>query len=157
VNDHWYVKVALVFILVLFTCGVARTQTRQRESGSSPANSLKVSATVASPVWGVMKPDDKQNVVIANPPDPKQSFSHGSATKSRKKSAMVERKPNSVRATSQELVRPELVQGQDEPVSFNCPVVSRQFDVTQKLVIMEVSEAGKTVERPVIVTTIVPQ
>lgn len=104
-----------------------------------------------------MKQDDNRNVVVANPPDPEQSFTHASATKSRKKSATVKRKPNSVRATSQELVWPELVQHQDDPGSFNCPFVSRQFDVTQKLVIMEVSEAGKTVERPVIVTTIVLQ
>jgi predicted ester cyclase len=36
-------------------------------------------------------------------------------------------------------------------------MVSSQFDVTKKSVIMGVSEGGKIVQRPVIVTTIVAQ
>jgi predicted ester cyclase len=45
----------------------------------------------------------------------------------------------------------------DAAVRFEFPIASSQFDVTKTTVIMGVSEGGKIVKRPVIVTTIVAQ
>jgi hypothetical protein len=76
-------KVGPVLILVLFICSIAQSQTRH-ESGASAANSLTVTATVAPSVWLVMEPDGRQDMVVANAPDSKESFSHSSAKAHRK-------------------------------------------------------------------------
>ena len=82
-GDHCYMKVGPVLILVLFICSIAQSQTRHGQSGASAASSLTITATVAPSVWLVMEPDAAQKVVVANVPDPKESFSHA-ATKARR-------------------------------------------------------------------------
>jgi hypothetical protein len=97
-----------------------------------------------------MEPNGKQNIVVANAPDPKESFSHA-ATKARGKRKTLAKKQNSPNAISQKTNQ------DDATVRFDFPIASNQFDVTQKAVIMGVPEGGKIVQRPVIVTTIVAQ
>src|SRR4051794_34899846 len=145
-------KVGPVIILVLFTFNLSRSQARHGKSGSSAQSSLTVTATVAPSVWLVMEPDGKQDMVVANAPDPKESFSHAPA-KARRQSANLAKKQNSSIVRSQE----RLQKRDDTSVHFDFPTVSRQFDVTQKTVIVNVSEGAKTVTRPVIVTTVVAQ
>lgn len=146
-------KVAFVFTLVLFfNCSVAQSQKQNRQSGLSATSSLKVTVTVVPSVWLVMEPDGKQNLVVANAPDPKESFSPARAVKSgAKRAAQSKRQPSSA------MPRKPLPDQDDRSVQFSFPTVSKQFDVTQKTVIMNVSEGGKTVARPVIVTTVVAQ
>ena len=144
-------KVAFVIVVVLFNCSVAQSQTPTRQSGSSTASSLTVTATVAPSVWLVMEPDGKQNVVVANAPDPKESFSPVVPAKSGKRAAQANKQASSAMPGKSRHNQAE------NSVRFNFPTASKQFDVTQKTVIMNLSEGGKTVERPVIVTTIVAQ
>jgi hypothetical protein len=144
-------KVGPVIILVLFTFNLSRAQARHGKSGSSAQSSLTVTATVEPSVWLVMEPDGKRDVVVANAPDSRESFSH--AARARRKSASMAKKQKSPRAISQESLR----NPDDTTVRFDFPIVSGQFDVTQKTVLMDVSEAGRTVARPVTVTTIVAQ
>jgi hypothetical protein len=145
-------KVGPVLILVLFICSIAQSQTRLGQSGASAASSLTITATVAPSVWLVMKPDGTQTVVVANAPDPKESFSHA-GTKARRKRETLAKKQDSPNAISQRSLNIQ----DDATVRFDFPMVSSQFDVTKKSVIMGVSEGGKIVQRPVIVTTIVAQ
>ena len=145
-------KVGPVLILVLFICSIAQSQARHEQPGASAANSLTVTATVAPSVWLVMEPDGRQDMVVANAPDSKESFSHSSA-KAHRKSPAQARKQNSSIAKPQQPLHEE----RHTSVRFDFPTVSKQFDVTQKTVIMNVSEGGKTVARPVTVTTIVAQ
>jgi hypothetical protein len=145
-------KVGFVIILVLFTFNVSRSQARHGKSGSSAQSSLAVTATVEPSVWLVMESDGKREVIVANAPDSRESFSH-TVTQARGKKASMAKKQNFSAAKSHGLLR-----NQDETaVQFNFPSVSAQFDVTQKTVMMDVSESGKTVARPVTVTTIVAQ
>jgi hypothetical protein len=145
-------KVGPVFILVLFICTIAQSQTRHGQSGSSAHSSLSVTATVTPSVWLVMEPDGKQDMVVANAPDPKGSFSHPLA-KARRKNASLAKKQHSSTAKSVEPLQKQ----DDTSVYFDFPTVSRQFDVTQKNIIMNVSEGAKTIALPVIVTTVVAQ
>jgi hypothetical protein len=145
-------KVGPVFISVLFICTIAQSQTRHGQSGSSAHSSLSVTATVTPSVWLVMEPDGKQDMVVANAPDPIESFSHARA-KARRQSANLTEKQHSSLVRSQERLQKQ----EDTSVHFDFPTVSRQFDVTQKTVIVNVSEGAKTVARPVIVTTVVAQ
>jgi hypothetical protein len=145
-------KVVFVFILFLFSCADGQSQVRPRQSGSSAHSSLTVTATVAPSVWLVMEPDRKQSIVVANAPDPKEPFSHA-ATKARRKRATLAKRQNSPNAISQKLLNNQ----DDAAVRFEFPIASSQFDVTKTTVIMGVSEGGKIVKRPVIVTTVVAQ
>jgi hypothetical protein len=151
-SDTLDMKVGPVIILVLFTFNVSRSQLRQGKSGPSAQSSLTVTATVEPSVWLVMGPDGKRDVIVANAPDSRESFSHAAVPARRKSSTPVKRQ-TSTAATSRESLH-----NQDaSAVQFNFPNVSRQFEVTQKLVMMDVSEGGKTGARPVTVTTIVAQ
>jgi hypothetical protein len=145
-------KVVFVFILFLFSCADGQSQGRPGQSGSSAHSSLTITATVAPSVWLVMEPDDKQNIVVANAPDPKEFFSHA-ATKARRKRETLAKRQNSPNAISNKLLNTQ----DDAAVRFEFPIASSQFDVTKTTVIMGVSEGGKIVKRPVIVTTIVAQ
>jgi hypothetical protein len=69
-------KVEFVLILFLFGCNVAHSQERHGQTGSSAQSSLTVTATVEPSVWLIEEPDGKRDVVVANAPDPKESFYH---------------------------------------------------------------------------------
>ena len=99
-----------------------------------------------------MAPDGTQKVVVAKVPDPKESFSHA-ATKARRKRETLAKKQKPANAISQQSPNNQ----DDATVRFDFLMVSSQFDVTKTTIIMNVSEGGKIVQRPVIVTTIVAQ
>jgi hypothetical protein len=135
-------KVGPIVILLLFTFNVSHSQTLNRTSGSSAHSSLTVTATVEPSVWLIMEPDGKRDVVVANAPDPRESFSHAPAKAHRNGTA---RKQTAIPNKST-----------NDAVQFNLPTPKR-FDVGEKTVMMDVSEGGKTGRRPVTVTTVVPQ
>jgi hypothetical protein len=145
-------KVGPVIILVLFTFNVSRSQARHGKSGSSAQSSLAVTATVEPSVWLVMEPDGKRDVVVANAPDPKESFFHSPAKAHRKSPAAAKKQSSSIAKSQQPPIRHD-----DTSVRFDFPTVSKQFDVTRETVTTNVSEGAKTVARPVIVTTVVAQ
>jgi hypothetical protein len=135
-------KVGPIVILLLFTFNVSHSQTLNRTSGSSAHSSLTVTATVEPSVWLIMEPDGKRDVVVANAPDPRESFYHAPAKAHRNRTA---RKQTAIPNKSA-----------NDAVQFNLPTPKR-FDVSEKTVMMDISEGGKTGRRPVTVTTVVPQ
>ncbi|HET9838067.1 MAG TPA: hypothetical protein VFR84_07520 [Candidatus Angelobacter sp.] len=66
-------KVGSVFLLVLFVLH-SQAQSQKGRTGNTSHGSLAVTATVDSSVWLFAGPDGKQQVIVANAPDPKQSF-----------------------------------------------------------------------------------
>jgi hypothetical protein len=135
-------KVGPVIILVLFTFNASNSQTPNGTSGSSAHSSLTVTATVEPSVWLIMEPDGTRDVVVANAPDPRESFSHAPAKARRNRTALKKTAtPN---------------KSADDAVQFTLPAPKR-FDVSKKTVVMDISEDGKTGRRPVTVTTVVPQ
>src|SRR5579859_7470668 len=140
-------KVGFVFILILFPFSISHSQARHGQSGSSAQGALTVTATVESSVWLVMETDGKRDVVVANAPDPKQSFYHAEA-RHRKRQPAAGKPPS---------IRKEALRTQDGSIQFSFPTGPKQFDVTKKTLMMDVSEGGRSERRPVVVTTIVPQ
>ena len=65
-----------VLILFLFTSSVVQGQSPYKQSGGPAQGSLRVTVTVEPSVWLRMGPDGKQEMVVANAPDPKESFFH---------------------------------------------------------------------------------
>jgi len=149
-SDTLNMKVGPVIILVLFTCNVAHSQAQHGQSGSSTQSSLTITATVEPSVWLIMEPDGNRDVVVANAPDSKESFSHV-PVKAGKKNAAAKKETSSF--TSQELPRHQ----DDAAVQFTFPIAPPHFEVTKKNAMMEVSEGGKAYRRPVMVTMVVPQ
>jgi hypothetical protein len=146
-SDTLDMKVGFVLILILFPFSISYSQARGGQQGSSAQGSLTVTATVESSVWLVMKTDGKRDLVVANAPDPKQSFYHAEGHHQKRQSATA--KPTSVTK--------EAVRNQDGSIQFSFPTGAKQFDLTKKTLMMDVSEGGRTERRPVVVTTIVPQ
>ncbi|MGZ7104655.1 MAG: hypothetical protein ACXVKC_04410 [Candidatus Angelobacter sp.] len=141
-------KVGFVLILIIFTFNLSYSQARHGRSGSSAHSSLTVTATVEPSVWLDMEADGKRELVVANAPDPQESFSHAPAGKAAKKSAVPAKEQNS--STT-------LPHHQHAAVQFSFPMAPRQFEVTRKTVVMDVTEDGRAERRPVTVTTVVPQ
>ena len=137
-------KVGPVVILVLIT-SIAHSQAH-RQPGSAAQGSLTVTANVESSVWLVAL-DGKRDLVVANAPDPKESFSHSRPHKSKR----------SAPAAVQTAVKKEVVRQDGAAVQFSFPMAPRQFEVTRKTVMMDVTENGRTEQHPVTVTTVVPQ
>jgi hypothetical protein len=143
-------KAEFVLVLVLFICNVSHSQAPSKQSGSSAQSSLTVTAIVEPSVWLVMEPDDKSDVFVADAPDPKQSFSRAPLSKPGRKSAALAKAKHTA-------ITKEPVRNQNTAVQFSFPTGSKQFDVSKRTVMMDVSEGGVTARRPVIVTTVVPQ
>lgn len=139
-----------ILLLVICIFSVAQSQARHGQAGSSASGTLTVTATVESSVFAMMEPDGKQELVVANSPDSKESFAHDPPTKAGRKGA-IRAKKQTFSAIARELPRRQ----DDAAVQFRFPTVSKEFEVTKKQVMMEVSEGGKTERRPVTVTTIV--
>jgi hypothetical protein len=153
-------KVGFFLFVFIFTCYFAHPQTRQAQSRSSAQGSLTVTATVESSVWLAPTPEGKQEVVVANAPDPKQTFYRKPTTKWKEKRLPV-RLGTNTKATAIKkaafAVTPGGQQGnRDEaPVVFGFPAIRMKFDVTQKTQIMDLTDAGATRRATVEVITVV--
>lgn len=144
-----YMKVGPFFILVLFIFNVAHSQSQRGQSGALAHSSLTVTATVEPSVWLVMKPDGKQEVVVANAPDPKASFHHPPMPKQVRpwKSA----KASAVPATR----RHQPGDQREAAVVYSFPTIPRQFEVTQQTTIMSITDGAKTERQAVQLITVV--
>jgi hypothetical protein len=153
-------KVGSLLVLVLFTFNVSHSQSNGGRSGGSNQGSLTVTATVEPSVSLIMEPDGKRDVVVANAPDSKESFSRAAPPKGQKS---LQGRSRSKRDAGAEEKKPApAVQSAgsapgDASVLFTFPTAAKQFEVTKKTVTMDVTEGGKTERRPVTVTTIVVQ
>jgi hypothetical protein len=145
-------KVGSILIFVLLPFNIANPQSQQGQSGRTAKGSLAVTANVVPSVWLVMEPEGKRDVVVANAPDPKDSFYHGQAKPHRKGVA-----PAAKKQTRSAAPREQLSNQDHSAVNFIFQMAPEQFEVTTKTVLMDVSENCTTERRPVTVTTIVPR
>ena len=154
-------KVRLL-LLVLFTISVAKAQSPDKHSGGTAAGSLQVTATVAPSVWLVIDPDSKdpdgkQQTVVANAPDAKETFFHAAAPQKHKTTSGKTLTTDSLKQASTGIQRrlPPDSQG-DAAIQFSVPS-PKQFEVKHEIIVMNVSKDGKTERQPVEVTTVVPR
>jgi hypothetical protein len=151
--------VRLLFFL-LFTINILEAQSLQKHSDGPATGSLQITATVVPSVWLVMDHDGKQATVVANAPDPKESFFHPAAAQkqktlkatSGKSPASTSRQQTS--ADMRRALRP--LNQSDAAIQFSLPP-TKQFEVKQEIILMDVDMNGKTERRPVTVTMVVPQ
>lgn len=148
-------KAGALFVVLCFTFNVCHSQSQSKRPGRSAQGSLTVTATVVPSVWLVMEPDGKRDVVVANAPDPKESFYRAAPAT----------KPESVRGRRTQKTSPagenktaSAVQASavtnQSFVQFSLPAASK-FEVSRKTVQMDVADGSKTERRAVMVTTIV--
>jgi hypothetical protein len=96
----------LLFAFNVFTFNVAQGQSPHQQSGGPAQGSLRVTVTVEPSVWLMMTPDGKQETIVANAPDPKESFFHVPSLKNGlKKQKMVTAHPFVAIPQTQELGR----------------------------------------------------
>lgn len=144
-------KVGPLLVLFVFTFNISYSQSQQKMQGSSAQGSLTINVTVVPSVWLVMEPDGKQEVMVANAPDSKESFSQPASTKP-KSSARTSKR--SVKASASIVQQKRYSEGD---VSYRIPTGPTEFEVTEETKMMNVIDGGKTTQQPVRVTTVVPQ
>lgn len=105
-----------LFAFNVFTFNVVQGQSPRQQSGGPAQGSLRVTVTVKSSVWLMMTPDGKQETIVANAPDSKESFFH---VPSLKKQKMVTARPSAAMPQTQELGR------QGEAVQFSLPALKK--------------------------------
>jgi hypothetical protein len=147
-----------VLLLFLFTFSVAQGQLPYRESGGPAQGSLRVTVTVEPSVWLVMATDGKQEMVVANAPDPKEAFFHAPSLKNQSKN-QPNKKQDTLTASPSAVILPAEGPGKqvEAAVQFRLPTEAKQFEMKQEIRMMDVSEIGKTGRQPVKVITVVPR
>lgn len=144
-------KVGTLLVLFVFIYNISYSQSQHKRSGSSAQGSLTINVTVLPSVWLVMEPDGKQEVVVANAPDSKESFSRPAPAKP-KLPAHTSKRP--VKASASVVQQTRSSQGD---VSYRIPTESTKFEVDEETKVMNVTDGGKTTQQPVRVTTVVLQ
>lgn len=149
-------KVVRVVILFFFLISVVSAQSNHSRSGGSQG-SLRVTVTVVPSVWLNMDSNGKQEVVVANSSaDPKDSFSH--AAQRQKQTVVPARSKKRSAATKKTSTgTPQAAQGGNQSEAagqFNVPK-DKQFEVKEEVIMMDVTQNGKTERQPVKVTTVV--
>src|SRR5882672_9536918 len=136
-------KAGPVLILFLFAFNVVQGQSPYKQSGGPAQGSLRVTVTVEPSVWLTMAPDGKQEMVVANAPDPKEAFSHAPFPKNQSKNQL--KNQNTVTARASTVMPP--AQGpssqREAAVQFSLPPEAKQFEVKQEIRMMDASEGGK--------------
>ncbi|MGC2742666.1 MAG: hypothetical protein WA672_05725 [Candidatus Angelobacter sp.] len=151
-------QVRPVLILVLFTFSFSSAQSNHGRAGGSAPASLTITATVVPSVWLSMDPAGKQEVMVANSADSKESFSHAQGP-GKKKTQMTPSKKRSSPQAQNSAAAPPLQQRRnqsDATVQFSMPS-PKQFEVREEIKVMDISGNGKTERQLVKVTTVVPQ
>jgi hypothetical protein len=149
-------QVRPVLILVLFTFSFSLAQSNNRRSGGSAQGSLSVTATVVPSVWLSMDPAGKQEVVVANSADSKESFSHAKGPGKKKTQTTPSKKRSSSQAQTSAGAPLQPRNQSDATVQFSVPS-PKQFELREEIMVMDVSKNGKTERQPVKITTVVPQ
>jgi hypothetical protein len=150
-------KVGPVLVLLLLISYPADSQSHPGKLSGSAQGSLTVTATVESSVWLVMEPDGKQEIFVANAPDPKESFYRPPALKRQqslqrnavKKAGLA---PGKKAAGA---VSPAKPPHEKATVQYNFPQANGPFEVTQETRFVDVNNDGKTARQAVQVITVV--
>jgi hypothetical protein len=155
-------KVGLVLVLFVFTCCFGHGQSRQARPGSSPQGSLTVTATVESSVWLVPTPDGKQELVVANAPDSKQTFYHPPTAKRKEKKLPARLENNAIPTGINKAAFKVTPGGQhgnqnEATVVYSFPAAPKQVEVTQEIRMMDLADVGATSREIVQVITVVAQ
>jgi hypothetical protein len=108
-----------------------------------------VTANVVPSAWLVMDPNGERVVVVADAPDPKESFYHPRTLKTSGKRMKVDKKG------SPAIIREKPAAKVGQPVQFTFPIAPKELELTQETVVMDVTDAGKTQRRAVERTTVV--
>jgi hypothetical protein len=109
-----------LFAFNVFTFNVVQGQSPHQQSGGPAQGSLRVTMTVKSSVWLMMAPDGKQETIVANAPDSKESFFHVPPLKNQLKTQkMITARPSAAIPQTQELGR------QGEAVQFSLPALKK--------------------------------
>ena len=149
-----------LLVFLLLAINVLEAQSSQKHSGGTAPGSLQVTVTVVPSVWLVMDPDGKLEAVVANAPDPTDSFVHAAAPQKRQAAKTASRKSRTPAPAQQTPAGPVPgIQPRDHgnaPLQFSLPK-PKQFEVKHEIKMMDVEVNGKTERRPVTVTTVVPQ
>lgn len=105
-----------------------------------------------------MDSDDKQEVIIANSADSKDSFSHAAEPLKTKTAARYAKKSlaEQVKRGPEGMSRAQTPANQSEAAAQFIFPTPKQVEVKTEMVVMNVSEAGKTKREPVRVTTVAP-
>lgn len=155
---HVRILVLCIFS-ILFICTVASAQSGHGRAGGASQGSLAVTVTVVPSVRLDLDSDDRQEVIIANSADSKDSFSHAAEpAKTKTTSARYTKKSlaEPAKRGSEGMSRAQMPAYQSEAAAqFSFPA-PKQVEVKAEMVVMDVSEAGKTKREPVRVTTVVP-
>jgi hypothetical protein len=152
------VKVESVLILFFFLVSIASAQSNHSRSGGAAQGSLAVTVTVVPSVWLDVDPDGKQEVRVANSADPQESFSHA-VQPQKQKTPPTRSKKRSASPKKTSTGTPEARQAGNQSEAggqFNVPP-TKQFEVKQEIIVMDVTQNGKTERQPVKVTTVVPR
>ena len=144
-------KVGTLLVVLIFIFNISYSQSQHKMPGSSAQGSLTISVTVIPSVWLVMEPDGKQEVIVANAPDLKESFSQPAPAKP-KLSTRTSKRP--VKASASVIQQKRSSQGD---VSYRILTGSTKFEMTEETKMINVTDGGKTTQQPVRVTTVVPQ
>jgi hypothetical protein len=157
------VRILIFFTFsILFICSVAEAQSNHGRPGGQGQGALTITVTVVPSVWVDMGPG-KQEVVVANSSaDSKETFSHAVGQPKNETLPMLSTKKTP--ASAQKSVSKDVPQAQqpenenksDAVLQFSLPSPNK-FEVRKEIIVMEVSEGGKTRRAPVTVTTVVPQ
>jgi hypothetical protein len=134
-------KVALALVVILPLN--LHSQSKKGQTGNSGQASLNITATVEPSVSFTTNPEGKKELLVVNPP------TASPATEPSKHAILFIGKSTVTNAT----VMP--AKERQAEVIFAFPEKTKEFDVTHQTVVMNVTEAGKAVRRPVNVTTVV--
>ena len=150
-------KVGPFIVLLLFISYAAHSQSHPGKLSGSTQGSLTVTATVQPSVWLVTEPDGKQEIFVANAPDPKESSSRPPALKRQKSpqghaDKKIEAVPGKMDAGA---VLPAKPHDDKAAVQFTFPTTPGQFEVTQETRFIDVSNDGKIERKAVQVVTVV--
>jgi len=150
-------KVGPVVVLLLLISYPAHSQSHPEKLSGSAQGSLTVTATVEPSVWLVMESDGKQEIFVANAPDPKESFSRPPALKRQKspQGNAVRKAGLAARKKAVSAVSPAKPPHEKATVQYSFPQANGQFEVTQETRLVDVNNDGKTTRQAVQVITVV--
>ena len=121
-------KTAILLLVFAFAGTATSGQSRQGQIGHSAQGSLTVTVVVESSVGLIASPNGKQQLVVANAPDSKETFSGQAPLKKDSRASVV----------------------------YSFPGKPVHFDVTRETQLTNVT-SGKAVYPPVTVVTVVPR
>ena len=118
--------------------------TRQSHAGGSAESTLTITATVQATVSIDMSHAGEQRVIVANAPDPKESFYR----------SPLSRQSKTVNARA-EIRKKAAADPSEAAVAYSFPAKPGQFEVIRTTRVMDVSDGGKTHPQAVAVITVV--